>query len=320
MIIDNAALLNILFAISPNPWAGTTPYLKFTSSGIRLFVRCHNADSMKLFLSQERITRQKVLNVLRYQLCLETTEFSQSFVDGSRPHKLSAKLDKSKQGNKMMTTATYNTENKIGSQTRLFKLQALVQITGLPVEDIKLLLAKSGGAIYPREDGSEMIAENFFDLVILNWAKSLKGDATEIENQASDKPRKQGIRVMKTELTIDDLMKHKGGKLSGAPNLSDKGLEQTLGNFFNKVRLDDSTLADAISAFIEGTSEFGQALRKKIATAYRKFFPGANASEIEAKLISGAKAYLEKLIKQQAAPLSTQEESSSEASTMGNEE
>jgi hypothetical protein len=306
MIIDNAALLNRLFTFSPNPWAGTTPYLKFTSSGIRLFVQCHDADSMKLFLSQEKTARKLVLQTLGYELCLETA----------------AKLDKSKRGNIDMATVTYSTENKIGTQGRLFKLEALVKITGLSIEDIKIILAKSGGAIYPREDGSEMVCENFFDLVILNWAKSLKGDTTElIERQSPDKPRKQGVRVLKSELTIDDLMKHKGGKLSGSPNLSDKGLEQTLTNFFNKVKLDDSTLVDAISAFIEGSGEFGQALRKKIATAYRKFFPGANASEIEAKLVNGAKTYLENLMKQTVtAPLSTPEDHEPEESTMANEE
>lgn len=307
--IDNAAIICQLFKSQPQikkALSHTTPYLKITNDGTKLFVRCPDFMSMKTLLTMQEIITVKVFKVIGYEVCLEYEEINP------------AKLDKSIKGKNMAVTAESSTLSpqknySNGSGTKLFKLQNLVETTGSSAEEIKIMLAHCGGVIYPRIDGSEMVAESFFDLVLLNWAKSLKSDQEELlipENrleleQPSNKPRKQSQRILKLELTINDIAKHKRGSMSGSPILNSKGLETTLTNFFSKVKLEDTSLVDAISAFIEGTSEFGLSLRKKLMSAYKKFFPGANIAEIEALLIIAAKAYLESATKTPTEPVTS---------------
>ncbi|MCC5640624.1 hypothetical protein LC593_33295 [Nostoc sp. CHAB 5844] len=200
----------------------------------------------------------------------------------------------------MIAVADKLENSTTSSENRLFDLEILAKATHSTTQEVKLLLAKSGSPIYPQLDGTEAVEEEIFDTVLSAWAKSLKreGSTTEVEGQAQrleTKPRKATPKVLTSELNTDDMIKVKSGKSAGSPNLTQKGIGETLENFFNKVKLEDTTKVDAVSAFIEGTSEFGQALRKKITTAYKKFTTKPNMEEVESRLIEGAKAYLESM-------------------------
>ena len=101
------------------------------------------------------------------------------------------------------------------------------------------------------------------------------------------------------------LLTQKMGAADIATSKGKEGVESagaiatTLKTFFGRLKLEDSTLTDAVAAFIEGQSEYGKALRKEILGSYKRHFKGANQANIENKLVVGAKQYLEQTTNQQ---------------------
>ncbi|MBW4433075.1 MAG: hypothetical protein KME28_15430 [Pelatocladus maniniholoensis HA4357-MV3] len=93
-----------------------------------------------------------------------------------------------------MTTAVLEQSNlssketkETSTKTKLYKLDALVKATQKPIEEVKIMLARVRAAIYPREDGSELVAESHFDKVVLEWAKSNKQDLQQCNYGRADR-------------------------------------------------------------------------------------------------------------------------------------
>ncbi|MBD2437346.1 hypothetical protein [Nostoc sp. FACHB-110] len=285
MKINNAFLLSLLFRDFPEfaeQIANTTAYVAVINGNPCLIIHCRDLLTTTLMLNSGQIIATRLKSVLGFDFCLECGE------DAVGEANMIAVADR-------VENSTTSNEN------RLFNLEILAKATHSTTQEVKLLLAKSRSPIYPQLDGSEAIEEVIFDTVLSDWAKSLKAEGSgstvqEAEGQAQKsetRTRKATPKVLTSELVADDIVKVKSGKSAGSPNLTQKGIEQTLKSFFGKVKLDDTTEVDAVSAFIEGTSEFGTALRKKILAAYKKFATKPNMEEVEARLIDGAKAHLE---------------------------
>ncbi|MEH1777140.1 hypothetical protein [Nostoc sp.] len=287
MNINNGQLLSLLFDEPKLSSAlnQAIPYISVFQGQTILNLRCASISSLLTLLQYRQELFQKLKPLLGYEICLECEETG---------------------ANNMVATAERINEVNSATETRFLSLETLSRATGTSPTEVKKLLGVAKEVIHPMPDGSEMITETAFDTVVLGWAKSFKDngveDATPISLPKETRPRKTTTKVLTSELDTEDIIKVKTGKTAGSPNLTEKGIQQTLENFFSKVKLDDTSIVDAVSAFIEGTSEFGQALRKKILAAYKKFTKGGNPQEIQDRLIEGAKAYLESL----AAP-STQE-------------
>lgn len=184
-------------------------------------------------------------------------------------------------------------ENSV-SQDKFFSLETLASVTGKKNEEAIKLLGQAKAVILPMEDGSVMITEESFDAAVLLWAKSFKGESAPQAQEPKPKQAKQP-KLLTSKLTTDDISKVKTGKTAGAANLTNKGVQETLEKFFNKLALDDTTQVDAVSAFIEGTSELGINLRKEILGAMKRFTKGTDLATAETKLVAGAKAYLENM-------------------------
>ncbi|MFB2768572.1 hypothetical protein ACE1AT_04670 [Pelatocladus sp. BLCC-F211] len=298
MIINNAFILSLLFDQPEvaNALSHTTPYIWVGKSKKAIVIKCQDYYIIQTLAAHASEVVAKLQKILSCEIYLQLPDSSIVKLGdySGEPRMTTAVLEQSTNLSKPGSTDVINR----ASATKLYKLDALVKVTQKPAQEVKIMLARLGAAIYPREDGSELVAESHFDEIVLEWAKSIKGESAEIVSPktTSAKPKKKAVRVLKSELTADDLAKVKSGKTAGSPNLTEAGVHQTLENFFNnKVKLEDMTIADAVSIFIEGTSEIGQAMRKKLIAAYRKFFPGANVTDIETKLVVSAKTYLETL-------------------------
>lgn len=282
MNINNGELLSRLF---DEPKLVTAlnqviPYISVFKEQTTLILRCASISSLLALLQYRQELFQKLKPLLGYEICLECEETGAS---------------------NMVATVERITEANSATETRFLSLETLSKATGTSPIEVKKLLGRAKEVIHPMEDGSEMITETAFDTVVLGWAKSFKDNgvesATPVGNSSpkETRPRKTTTKILTSELDAEDIIKVKTGKAAGSPNLTEKGIQQSLKNFFSKVKLDDTSIVDAVSAFIEGTSEFGQALRKKILAAYKKFTKGGNPQEIQDKLIVGAKAYLESM-------------------------
>jgi hypothetical protein len=200
----------------------------------------------------------------------------------------------------MVAVAERLVESRDSTETKFLSLETLAKATSTSPIEVKKLLGIAKEVIHPMPDGSEMITEDAFDSVVLQWAKSFKDVQQESASpittpKEAKKPKSRNTKVLTSELTIDDIVVVKTGKTAGQANLTEKGVQLTLEKFFSKIRLEDTSLVDAASAFIEGTGEFGQSLRRKILAAYKKFTLNGNPQEIEDKLVAGAKVYLENM-------------------------
>ncbi|MEH2148571.1 hypothetical protein [Nostoc sp.] len=281
MNINNGELLSLLFDEPKLSSAlnQVIPYISVWNGQTILNLRCASISSLLTLLQYRQELFQKLKPLLGYEICLECEETGAS---------------------NMVATVERITEANSATETRFLSLETLAQATNTSPIEVKKLLGRAREVIHPMEDGSEMITENAFDSVVLQWAKSFKGnDALSVTpstiSPKQAKSRKTATKVLTSELTIEDIVKVKTGEKANSPNLTKKGVQETLNNFFSKVNMEDTGDIDAISAFIEGTTEFGQALRKKILAAYKKFTKGGNPQEIQDRLIEGAKAYLESL-------------------------
>lgn len=278
MKINNAFLLSLLFQDFPEiaaQIANTTAYVAVINGHSCLVLCCPNLLTTTLLLNYGEIISTKLKSFINFEILLECS------------HEAIGEVE--------MIAVAERVENSSTSEIKLLNIETLARATNQSIPEVKLLLAQAGAPIYPQTNGTEAIAEVVFDTVLLSWAKSIKEEQvrTEETKQSETKPRKATAKVLTSELIEEDIVKIKSGKSAGSPNLTQKGIEQTLKNFFGKVKLDDTTEVDAVSAFIEGTSEFGTALRKKILAAYKKFTTKPNMEDVEARLIEGAKAYLE---------------------------
>ncbi|MFN6572398.1 hypothetical protein [Dendronalium sp. ChiSLP03b] len=289
MKIDNAEALAILLGNEPeaiNVLSWTIPYVSVEDGRSKLTLRCSGLRAMSNLLKLSDLLSNKLGRFLGFEICLECIEKAIGEV-----HMVAVAEERA------------IAPNNSTLETKFLSLETLSRATNKSLPEVKALLGKAREVIHPTEDGREMITESAFDAVVLQWAKSFKeeppaqtpsnvqADATE---EAKAK-RKASPKVLTSELTADDIITVKSGANAGTPSLTSKSIQQVLENFFNKVKLEDTTKVDAVSAFIEGTSEFGQALRKKILGAYKKFSKGGNPTEIQERLIDGAKTYLESM-------------------------
>lgn len=286
--IDNALLLARLFKDDLEvsiALSGTIPYLSVGGGRAILIIRCPNLSSLRLLnlLSQKLV--RKIEPLFGYEIYLECLEYVKEHPSDRDTEKNMVAVAEQQQ----ISTYANGTETSV----KLLNLTKLVTALGKPVNEVKLMLARQGAAVYPQEDGTEAIAEPIFDAILLRWAKSIKEESEALLPESAQKTRKSPPKLLTQELTIEDIAKNKTGKSAGQASLNATGIQSTLEKFFNKVKLDDSTLVDAVSAFVEGNSEFGQGLRKKLLAAYKKFTPSVNLSEVESKLVEGAKKYLE---------------------------
>ncbi|WP_414755566.1 hypothetical protein [Anabaena sp. CCY 9910] len=283
MKINNSLLLSFLLRDCPQAASSilqTVAYIYVYKGRSCLILRCPNMAIASVLLYYQGFIASRLESLLSYEVQLE---LSVNAIEESN----------------MIAVAERTTQANTPTENRLLNIETLVRATNTSIQDVKLLLAQANAPIYPQVDGTEAISEPIFDEVLLNWAKGLKlsSDQPKADQSASEaptKPRKAAPKVLISELTESDIIKIKTGKTSGSPNMTQKGIAETLENFFNKVRLEDTAKVDAVSAFIEGTSEFGINLRKKLLAAYKKFTK-ANLQEAETKLVEGAKNYLENL-------------------------
>ncbi|WP_375495602.1 hypothetical protein [uncultured Nostoc sp.] len=292
MKVNNSELISLLFNEPELVKALNLaiPYISVLKEKTILNIRCLEVSSLASMLKFRSHLANKLIPLLGYEIHLECIQNAIGETG-------------------MVAVAERLVENKDSTETKFLSLETLARATSTSPTEVKKLLGKAKEVIHPMEDGSEMITENAFDSVVLQWAKSFKDNGiiedmtpNTISTKQTKSPRKTATKVLTSELTIEDIVKVKTGEKANSPNLTKKGVQETLNNFFSKVNMEDTGDIDAISAFIEGTTEFGQALRKKILAAYKKFTKGGNLQEIQDRLIEGAKAYLESL----AAP-STQE-------------
>ena len=272
MKIDNGELLSLLFKKNQEV-AGiikmTTAYILTESTATLIFI-VDSAQAKKI-ISHAAIICSTLNQVLGYKICLQ---YERTIEEVS------------------MIATEINILKE--STTSFVNLQSLARATNKSIPEVKILLAEMDAAIYPQRDGSEAIREETFDHIILDWAKSFKTADIGMVETSNKKARKPTPKVLISELTESDIARVKSGNRAGSPNLQPKGIQETLLNLFSKVRLEDTTTEDAVAAFIEGSSELGLALRKKIITAYKKFTK-ANVQEVEDKLVEGAKDYLKTL-------------------------
>lgn len=282
MNINNGELLSLLFDEPKLVEAlnQSIAYISIYKEKTALNLRCLEASSLITLLRFRQKLVSKLIPLLGFEIHLEC-------------------MDKQIGETGMVAVAERLTEESQNTTTKFLSLETLAQATGTSPIEVKKLLGAAREVIHPMPDGREMITETAFDTIVLQWAKSFK----DVQENAAPittpkevkKPRARNTKVLTSELTIDDIVVVKTGKTAGQPNLTEKGIQQTLEKFFNKIRLEDTSLVDAASAFIEGTSEFGQSLRRKIIAAYKKFTLGGNPQEIEEKLVAGVKAYLENM-------------------------
>lgn len=300
MKINNAQLISLLFdePVRSLLWE-TKPYIS-RDEQTTLHLRCLRLCTLKALFQYRQKLVEKLQSLLNFEICLECEETG---VDNSM----------------ILTTERLIGEDSAATETKLLSLKTLSRATGTSPTDVKKLLGVAGEVIYPMPDGSEMVSEAAFDTIVLEWAKSFKdngsnaSESVTTSNTSSKTPnsqtsRKASTKVLISELTVEDIIKIKNGEKANLPNLTKKGLSQTLNNFFEKVNMDGMGDVDTISAFIEGTTEFGQTLRKKLLTAYKKFTINPNLQEIENKLVEGAKAYLETMATDSMRATANQEE------------
>ncbi len=281
MNINNGQLLSLLF---DDPKLVTAlnqviPYISVFKEQAVLNLRCASISSLLTLLQYRQELFQKLKPLLGYEICLECEETGAS---------------------NMVAIAERITEATSATEVKFLSLETLHRATSKSPQEVIKMLGAAKEVIHPMPDGSQMVTESAFNTVILEWAKSFSGNGTpepavvtEPLNKTKSS-RSPATKLLTQRLLPDDIAKTKGGKSAGSANLTVKGIQITLENFFNKLRQDDTTIIDAISAFIEGTSEFGMALRKELLAAYRRSFKGLDMAELETKLIAGAKAYLEK--------------------------
>lgn len=289
MKINNAEALALLFTHTPKIAScllRTTPYIKFSGDRAILVVRCRSFADMKYLVSQSCLVIGKLHPFIGYEIHLECSQ-------RDRDHDMVAVTERT-------------IENAVTSEPKFLSLETLSGAINKPIKEVKAMLGQSGQVIHLTPSGEDIITESAFDTIVLNWAKSFKEGMPQSEPETTTsntklakqevKERKPNIKVLTSELTIEDIAVVKTGKNAGSPSLTNKGIQQTLESFFNKVKMDDTTKIDAISAFVESTSEFGQMARKKLLAAYKKFTKGGNQQEIESRLVEGAKIYLESLV------------------------
>lgn len=259
--------------------ANTISYIQLKEGQTILVIRALDFPSLQLLNLLSLKIVAKIESLLGYGIYLECLEYEKvRSVDRDRDNMV-AVLEQEQ--------STYTNGAEVS--VKLLNLEKLVAALREPMPKVKLMLARQGAAIYPQEDGTEAIAEPIFDALILRWAKSIKEEG-ELEQDASQpKTRKASTKLLLRELTIEDIARTKQGKAS----LTATGIQFTLEKFANALNLEDTSLTDAISAFIEGSSEFGKKLRRKLLGYYKKFTPDANLTDVEIKLVTGAKKFLE---------------------------
>jgi hypothetical protein len=279
MNINNGQLLSLLFDEPKLTKAlnQAIPYISVLKNRTTLNLKCVGISTFFTLLQYRQEIFRKINPLLGYEICLECEETGD---------------------NNMVATAERIAETRSTTE-RFLSLETLAKATSKSPQEVKMLLGRAKEVIHPTEDGAEMITETAFDNVVLEWARSFKDDTTPATTTTEfpNKPkssRSPATKLLTQRIAPDDIAKTKGGKSAGSANLTVKGIQITLENFFNKVRLEDTTIVDAVSAFIEGTSEFGMALRKELLAAYKRLFKGIDMSDVETRLIAGAKAYLEK--------------------------
>ncbi|MEH1822134.1 MAG: hypothetical protein V7L31_24175 [Nostoc sp.] len=282
MNINNGQLLSLLFDEPKLAKAlnQAIPYISVFKGQTILNLRCASISSLFTLLQYRQELFQKLKPLLGYEICLECEETG---------------------ANDMVATLEKITEASSATEVKFLSLETLHRATSKSPQEVIKMLGAAKEVIHPMPDGSQMVTESAFNTVILEWAKSFSGNGTPADPAVATEPlnkpkssRSLATKLLTQKLVTDDIAKTKGGKSAGSANLTVKGIQITLENFFNKVRLEDTTIVDAVSAFIEGTSEFGMALRKELLAAYKRLFKGLDISEVETKLIAGAKAYLEK--------------------------
>ncbi|MEH2201201.1 hypothetical protein [Nostoc sp.] len=288
MKVNNSQLISLLFSEEPELAKAinrSIPYISIINGQhcrTILSLRCLEISSLTSLLKFRQKLVDKLTSLLGYEIHLECTQNAIG-----------------KTG--MVAVAERQVVESESATSKFLSLETLERATGKSPTEVKKLLGIAKEVIHPMPDGSEMITEDAFDSVVLQWAKSFKDNGIESVKQITTSPkqtkspRKTATKVLISELTVEDIVKVKTGEKANSPNLTKKGVQETLNNFFSKVNMEDTGDIDAISAFIEGTTEFGQALRKKILAAYKKFTKGGNPQEIQDRLIDGAKAYLESL-------------------------
>ncbi|MFK0731399.1 MAG: hypothetical protein ACFKPT_02690 [Gloeotrichia echinulata GP01] len=285
MKINNSELISLLFKQPELVEAinKSIPYISVFKEKTVLSLRCFDISSLTSLLKFQSHLINKLIPFLGFEIHLEY-------------------MDNSGETDMAIITERQLTEYQDTKDAKFLTLETLARATGTSSIEAKKLLGMAREVIHPMPDGSEMITEAAFDTVVLQWAKSFKETVTQESATPTlttpkqvKKPRKSKAKVLTSELSIDDIVVFKTGKNAGQANLSEKGVRLTLEKFFSKVRLEDTSIVDAASAFIEGTGEVGESLRRKILTAYKKFTLGGNPQEIEDKLVAGAKTYLESM-------------------------
>ncbi|MEH2393886.1 MAG: hypothetical protein V7K21_20205 [Nostoc sp.] len=294
MKINNAQLISLLFDEPElrSLLSETKPYISRLDGQTILHLRCLRLCTLKTLLQYRQELTQKLQPLLNFEICLECEETG---VDNS-----------------MVTVAEKLTNvDSTGTETRFLSLDILVRATNKTPVEVKKLLGVAKEVIHPTEDGAEMITEAAFNGVVLQWAQSLKNDATSFNNGGTSEnqdgfplppkppkpstPRRAKTKILASKLTFEDIIKTKTGKKVNMPNLTQKGVQETLENFFKKVNIQDTSNVDVISAFIEGTSEFGISLRKELLSAYELFTKEPNIQEVQERLVEGAKVMLESM-------------------------
>lgn len=281
MNINNGQLLSLLFDEPKLSKAlnQAIPYISVFREKTTLNLRCASFATLSTLLQYRQEIFGKINPLLGYEICLECEETGD---------------------NNMVATLERTSEATSATEIKFLSLETLHRATSKSPQEVIKMLGAAKEVIHPMPDGSQMVTESAFNTVILEWAKSFSSNGTAAVGAVVTEPinktkstRSPATKLLTQRLTLDDIAKTKGGKSAGSANLTVKGIQATLENFFNKVRLDDTTIVDAVSAFIEGTGEFGMALRKELLAAYKRSFKGIDISDVETKLIAGAKAYLE---------------------------
>lgn len=295
MKVNNSELISLLFNEPELVKAlnQVIPYISVFKEKTILNIRCLEVSSLASLLKFRSHLTNKLIPLLGYEIHLECIQNAI--------------------GETGMVAVAERTSIEVASdsrvEARLLSLDTLARATAKTPTDVKKLLGIAREVIHLTEDGVEMITEAAFNSVVLQWAKSFKDDSQRVGDGSTDeitgaitptskppKPsssRRAKAKILASKLTFEDIIKTKTGKKANTPNLTQKGVQETLENFFKKVNMQDTSNIDAISAFIEGTSEFGISLRKELLSAYELFTKEPNIQELQEKLVEGAKVMLE---------------------------
>ena len=290
--INNAALLSCLLKNNTeliNAIKSSFVNLSIFNEKTRITFHCESVELSETLFSHKREIIEN-LEFLGYEIYI-----------GCAALKSTAKLERSHAEKEMI--ALEQQENTEATEDGLLGLENLANKTGTPIKEIRAKVARLGEAIYPKEDGSEWIKERAFNKIALDWLKGDEFPTTVVQSTAVEEEPLDVVKAVRR--SKPKLLTQKMGAADIATSKGKEGVESagaiatTLKTFFGRLKLEDSTLTDAVAAFIEGQSEYGKALRKEILGSYKRHFKGANQANIENKLVVGAKQYLEQTTNQQ---------------------